>query len=255
MAETTAAPLSAAAQKAAAAKSKRLATKKTSTSIVSPEDREKAAELSTKISKRQFMSGDELAKAQTKVDSFNRGADIERGAKFGEQVLGEEGLGRLSEDVDVQETLGRFKDISEKGLSREEVAAERQRMSEGIGRSTQTASRRIQALQAKSGVRGATAGRQLLDVELAGASERAQGERDLFLKSEQIKRTGLADFSSRLGEMKTFDLGQAAAEKNIVLSSGLGFAQMGVSERTAKVQAKAQEAAAASRAGASSGGK
>jgi len=183
-----------------------------------------------------------------------REKDIVKGAQFGESVLGEDGLGRLSEDVDIQETLGRFKDISEQGLSREEVAAERERMSEGVNRSTQTASRRMQALLAKSGVRGASAGRQLMDIEVAGAAERASGERDLFLRSEQLKREGLKDFSSRLGEMKTFDLGQSAAEKNIILSSGMGFAQMGVSERTAKVQAKAQEAAARARASANRGG-
>ena len=63
------------------------------------------------------------------------------------------------------------------------------------------------------------------------------------MKSESIKREGLKDFSQRLGETKTSDLGQAAKEKDIIMQAGLGFAQMGSAERTSEMQTKHSAAA------------
>lgn len=170
-----------------------------------------------------------------------------KGAKFAEGLLGEEGLGRLGTDTEVQDTLQRFKDISEQGLSRQEVEQERAAAFEGIDRSTQTSQRALQAALARAGVKGATAGQQLLQGELGGLQAKAGVERDLFLKSEQLKRTGLADYSQRLGDVKTFDLSQAASEKDIALQTGLAFAQMKSAKDIAAVQARAQESAARAR--------
>lgn len=170
-----------------------------------------------------------------------------KGAKFAEGLLGEEGLGRLGTDVEVQDTLQRFKDISEQGLSRQEVEAERAAAFQGIDRSTQTSQRALQAALARAGVKGATAGQQLLQGELGGLTAKAGVERDLFLKSEQLKREGLADYSQRLGDVKTFDIAQAASEKDIALQTGLAFAQMKSAKDIAAVQAQAQEAAARAR--------
>lgn len=170
-----------------------------------------------------------------------------KGAKFAEGLLGEEGLGRLGTDAEVQDTLQRFKDISEQGLSRQEVEAERAAAFQGIDRSTQTSQRALQAALARAGVKGATAGQQLLQGELGGLQAKAGVERDLFLKSEELKRTGLADYSQRLGDVKTFDLAQAASEKDIALQTGLAFAQMKSAKDIAAVQAQAQEAAARAR--------
>ena len=100
------------------------------------------------------------------------------------------------------------------------------------------------------GVRGATAGRQVGNILAQGMQKQADVSRDLFLKSEQVKRQGLQDYSSRLGDMKTFDLGQAAAEKNIVLQAGLGIAQVGSAERAAKYAAEQQRLASQARASA-----
>lgn len=177
--------------------------------------------------------------------------DVLKGTRFGEAVLGEEGLGRLGTDPEVSATLQRFKDISEQGLSRQEVAAERAQAFRGIESATQTGLRSLQSRLAKSGVKGSAAGMALLQREAAGAQQKAQTEQNLFLKSEQLKREGLKDYSSRLGEVKTFDLGQAAAEKDIVMQSGLGFAQIGSAERTAKYAAEQSRLAsvAAARAG------
>lgn len=177
-------------------------------------------------------------KALTSTDEYKRGQDLVKGAEFGGAVLGEEGLGRLGTDTEVQETLGRFKDIADKGLSRQELAAERAQATRSIDSSTQTASRGLQAKLAKMGVKGSVAGQQLVQAEMQGAQQKADLSQNLFLKSEQIKREGLKDFSQRQGDIKTFDLGQSAKEKDIIMQSGLGFAQMGSSERTAKYAAE-----------------
>lgn len=178
-----------------------------------------------------------------------REKELIRGAEFGQSVLGQEGLGRLQEDVDIQETLLRFKDISERGLSAKEVEAERATLFQGIDRNTQTALRGLQARFGQAGVRGATAGRQLTTAALEGAGLKTDVERDLFLKSAEAKRRGLIDLSERLGAVKTFDLAQEAREKDILLQAGLGQAQLGVSERAARDAAAAQERAAAIKTG------
>jgi hypothetical protein len=180
--------------------------------------------------------------------------DMMEGAQFGADVLGEDGLGRLSQDKEVTDALARKKEISEQGLSRQELAAERAQATRSIDSSTQTASRGLQAKLAKMGVKGSVAGQQLVQAEMQGAQQKADLSQNLFLKSEQIKREGLKDFSQRQGDIKTFDLGQSAKEKDIIMQSGLGFAQMGSAERTSEMQAKySKEASIASaRAGRSS---
>ena len=179
-----------------------------------------------------------------------RQRDLVSGSQFGEAVLGEKGLGRLSTDTDVQDTLSRFKDISENGLSSKEVEAERTQLFSGIDRNVQTSLRGLQGRLAASGVRGASAGRAVTNAALEGASQKTDVERQLFLKSAQTKRQGLQDFSSKLGAVKSFDLAQESREKDIVLQAGLGQAQLGVSERSAKAAADAQRQSAQ----ASSGG-
>jgi hypothetical protein len=181
-----------------------------------------------------------------RTKSVDMSGDIAKGKEFGQEVLGD-GLGRLGTDPEIQAALGKFKDISEQGLSRQEVAAERAQAFRGIEGSTQTGLRSLQSRLAKSGVKGGAAGLALLQREAAGAQQKADVEQNLFLKSEQIKREGLADYSQRLGDVKQFDLGQAAAEKDIVMQSALGFAQIGSSERTAKYAAeRSKEASVAS---------
>lgn len=156
-------------------------------------------------------------------------AEAQEGSKFVQDLLGKEGLGRLSgrpeieglkqqiastearigdlakqrvnlgniqldevrniqEDPELASIQGKLRNIAEQGLSRDEMLAQREQAFREIGRTSQTASRRVQALLAQQGVRGAVAGRQLLDVELAGAQQRGNVERDLFLRSEQLKR-------------------------------------------------------------------
>lgn len=178
--------------------------------------------------------------------------DLIKGAEFGESVLGPEGLGRLGTDPEIQAAMARTKRESEQGLSAEEFAAQRSKAFEGIDRAGQTASRGLQASLARMGVKGATAGQQLAGVELGTVKEKAGIERDLFLKSADVQRQAFSDFKQSLGDVKSFDLGQQAKETDIVLQSGLGFAQLGSAEKIAELQAKAQADAARARQSANS---
>lgn len=189
----------------------------------------------------------DLRAKSSDVSNFLSGTEKEmfKGAQFAEGLLGPEGLGRLGEDAEVQDVLQRYKDISEQGLSRAEVEAKRTQAFEGIDRNTQTAERQLLATLSRAGVKGAVAGQQLLQNQAAGLQQKAGVERDLFLESEALQRQGLQDYSQRLGDVKTFDLSQAAAEKDIALQTGLSFAQIKNAKDIAQVQARAAEAAAA----------
>jgi hypothetical protein len=167
-----------------------------------------------------------------------------RGAQFGADILGEEGLGRRGSDAEVADVLARKKAIADQGLSRGEVAAERAQAFRDIDSQTQTGMRSLQAQLARMGVKGATAGQQLIQRQVAGAQQKGDVSQNLFLKSEQLKRSGLKEYGESLGNVKSFDLGQAAKEKNIVLQSGLSFAQMGSSERAARIAGESQVEAA-----------
>jgi len=181
--------------------------------------------------------------AKIQASKEARTADVKEGQAFGNEVLGPEGLGRLGTDAGIQETMGKFKDIADQGLSRGELAAERAQATRSIDSSTQTSQRSLQAQLARSGVKGAVAGQQQMGVAFQGMQQKADLSQNLFLKSEQIKRQGLENFSAKQGEVKSFDLGQAAKEKDIQLQSGLGFAQMGSAERTAQYAAEQSKVA------------
>lgn len=181
--------------------------------------------------------------------------DIKSGREVGKDLLGPEGLGRLGEDEDIRGILDRFRSIADEGLSSKEVEAERTQLFSGIDRNVQTSLRGLQARLGQSGVKGATAGRQITSAALQGAAQKSEVERKLFIQSAQVKREGLRDLSERTGAVKTFDLGQRAREKDIELQTGLGFAQLGASERSAQLSAQlAAQAAAAGQGGGGGGG-
>jgi hypothetical protein len=175
--------------------------------------------------------------------------DITAGREFGKEVLGPEGLGRLGTDEKVQETLSRFEDLS-KGIGAEEMAGRKSEALQGIDQQSQTQARSLQAALARSGVKGGAAAGQQRELALGSIRAKAGVERDLLTDDFERRRGGLKDFANAAGQVKQFDLSQAAAEKNIELSSGLGFAQIAAAERGAKLAADAQRASAA----ASSGG-
>jgi len=175
--------------------------------------------------------------------------ELVKGSQFGEAVLGPEGLGRLGTDSTIQGIESRLSDLS-KGFSAEELVARKEQMFSGINQATSSQSRALQSALARAGVKGGAAGAQLRDVAIGGIQSKANVERDLFIGDRDARTQGLKDFAQFTGEIKGFDLGQIAKEKDIVLQSGLGFASMGSAERSAALQAAAAERAAAASAAA-----
>ena len=203
--------------------------------------------LQASLSGQQAIVDDPLRAADAKT------RDIISGAQFGETVLGEEGLGRSTDSADVNQAMSQLREQSQ-GFSGAEALARREQAVGNLNQANQGQQRALQAQLARAGVRGGQAGAQVRDTAIAGLQQRGNLERDLFLQGEEAKRTGTAAFAQAAGEQSKFDIGQASKEKNIVLQSGLGFAQLGAAERGAKIQAEATKAAAASQAAASGGG-
>ena len=181
------------------------------------------------------------------VDAKQR--DIIKGAQFGEAVLGEGGLGRAADNADIQAGMAALREQAQ-GFSSGEALARREQAVEGLNTAQEGQRRRLQAQLARAGVRGGVAGNQLLQQSADAMSQRSNLERDLFLAGEDARRTGTQNLLTGAGELQRFDLSQAAAEKNIVLQSGLGFAQLGAAERGAQLQADASKAQAAAQANA-----
>jgi len=172
--------------------------------------------------------------------------DFVKGAKFGESVLGDEGLGRLGTDSEMMNIKGRLEEFA-KGMSSEEMLAKKEIALQDINKQNLGSQRALQARLAQAGVKGAIGGSQLRDVAIAGLQQKTNLERDLMLQGREMERAGVQDLATFTGEVKKFDLGQAAKEKDIVLQSGMGLQQMGVAERSAQAQAEAERAAAAAR--------
>lgn len=165
----------------------------------------------------------------------------QKGEALAKKVIGPEGLERLGTDTEVQEVLARKKQISEEGISQAEQEALRTKMAQQMMQAEQTAGLRLGG--ALGGAQGAAAAAQQRSLMAQGMQARAGIERDIFLAQEQAKRTGLESYASSLGEVKTFDIGQAAKERDIMQSSIMGYEQMASAERAAKAQTEAAQAA------------
>ena len=164
-----------------------------------------------------------------------------KGQLLAKKVIGPEGLERLGTDPEVQEVLARKKQISEEGISQAEQEALRTKMARQMMQAEQTAGLRLGG--ALGGAQGAAAAAQQRSLMAQGMQARAGIERDIFLAQEQAKRTGLESYASALGEVKTFDIGQAAKERDIMQSSIMGYEQMASAERAAQAQTEAAKAA------------
>lgn len=193
-----------------------------------------------------------------------------KGVKKAEEILGPEGLQRLGDDKDIQEGLSmkkgdvsrqrgmtsRFERMAEEGMSPAAREAMRTKMARQMSQAEQMAGFRMGG--ALGGARGASAAAQQRSLVAQGMMGRANIQRDIFLQNEQAKAQGLQGmaqslaqeraatgaYTSALGEVKTFDIGQAAAEKELKASIGMQYEQMASAERAAEKGAQAQIAAA-----------
>jgi hypothetical protein len=170
------------------------------------------------------------------------------------------------EDRFVQNAYDQMQNIASRGLSRQELQAEREALTSQLQRAQQTAARTTMAQQGAAGVQGAVAGRQLMDINSQAASQRANIARDLFLKSEQIKREGagnvanlalqrqgMADARNQAFQQLNLQRGstllQAQQNRDITQAQmdaarSLNLAQMGQSKDLATMQASQQRSQA-----------
>jgi len=161
----------------------------------------------------------------------------EKGIQTGLEILGPDGLERMGADRDVQEVLRRKKKIADEGISSAEREQMRARMAQQMGQAQQMAG--FQLGGALGGAKGAGVAAQQRSLAAQGLAARANIESDIFMAQESAKRQGLESYSSSLGEVKTFDIGQAAKERDIMFQSIMGYEQMASSERAAQMQADA----------------
>lgn len=185
-------------------------------------------------------------------------AAVEADIKAGERILGKEfeegSLGRLETDrtTDVKDIIERRRSQLG-GLSSEEAQALREKSTQEIDRGTQTALRSQRGRSASLGIRGGSAGASEGRIEGAGIKAKADVERDLLIRNIDERRANLGAFEESVvgaeqrGESREiFNIEQSASEKLGRISAGLGFAQLGVAERSSERGVQAAQASAPS---------
>ena len=150
----------------------------------------------------------------------------------------------------------RYEKMADEGMSKEATDAMRAKMVSNMAQAEKMAGMKMGGMM--GGARGASAGAMMAGMQQQQMMGRANVERDILLESEKAKERGLAgmsgslaaerqatgDYTSSLGSMKTFDIGQATAEKQLKGSMGMQYEQMASAERAAEKAAQAQIAAA-----------
>lgn len=129
--------------------------------------------------------------------------------------------------------LSRMKDMSQ-GLNAQEMNAAREQMARGLQGQEQGAMRRLYSNQAKSGVRGGMAGAQQMRLAQSNNQQRQAAEQKLLLDNYALKRQGLQDYSGAVNRGISGEL-----------ATSMGYAGLGVADRTAAQQSAASAAAAA----------
>lgn len=173
----------------------------------------------------------------------DRMRQVYKGAQFAESVIGPEGLGRLGEDEEVLAIQQQYKELA-KGYDSKQMQAMREKAGEQITGSTEAQARALQAQMAQSGVKGMQGAFQQSQLRQGAIKAKADLERDLMIQQRGAVMEGLDKYADVTGQIKTFDISQAAKEKDIALQAGLGFAGMQSVEKQAELSAAAQRAAA-----------
>jgi len=198
------------------------------------------------------LASSNLENPENTLSATDRG--LLKGSRFGAALLGDEGLGRLGNDEAIQSLDTRFQDLSQ-GFNAKELTAQREQGLEGISATSQAQQRALLGRLGASGVKGGLAGSQIRDVSLGALQQRRGLERDLLGANLDRKTAGLENLAKFQTGVRTFDLGQAAKEKDIILQSATGTAQGEISQEVAKLQADSAAKAAKARAAASGGKK
>jgi len=151
-------------------------------------------------------TGVEQRRASSYADA--RQKDLATGKARGEEIFGNQALGRISE-----------------GFSPQEQQSMREQNMKAITQSQMAGARDLARSQARSGVRGPLASAQAAQQNLAGQGQLADQERQLFLENIANKRSG-----------QQFNLGQAEKELMGKQATELGYGSLGAGERAAAMQ-------------------
>jgi hypothetical protein len=235
---------------------------------------------------RQRIQQEREALQQEREQRVTREQQFQAGLQKGKELIGEGSLGRLMKpgeklgriETDIRQ--GRSEDIQEVierrrgqlgGMTKEEESILRTRASEQIGRSEEMQRRRLAAIQAQAGVRGATAASQQLQVLTAGQKARTEFERDLALEQRRMQTEALGRFEQSVSaaeasefqrqtsqvqveqsnlaqqlrekELAQFDIAQRAREKFGQIGVAFGMTQMSEASKSERRAIEAQLAA------------
>jgi hypothetical protein len=174
----------------------------------------------------------------------NRDVDLAQGRKRGEEIFGNDALGRINAEksTEIADILNRRKAQLE-GYTPEEQQAMREQNMKSIIQGQQAGARDLQRQQARSGVRGALASNQQQSLQAGNQAQLADQERQLFLSQIAEKRGALDKFegSQRATEQdilgrQQFNLDQRAREKLGALTTEMGMGSLGAAERASVMQ-------------------
>lgn len=202
-----------------------------------------------------------------------------QGMALADEIIGPNGLEKLGEDKDVQEALamkkgdigkqqemtarqreltGRYEKMADEGMDPREQEALRRQMATRMSQQRQMAG--LQMGGQMGGAMGASAAAQQRSMQATAMQQRGSMEMDIFMANQQAKRAGLAGmasglsaeqgslaaeraatnaYTSSLGEVKTFDIGQKAKERDIRFQAVMGYENMASAERQSEMQAQA----------------
>lgn len=176
-------------------------------------------------------SDDAKLRRQSKILKDLRMEDLEEGKKEAEKVFTPGVLGRLDDTKgDIQKIFdARRANLS--GYTPQELQAMREEQGAEVKRNAQASQRELLRAQGRSGVYGATAAAQQASLQRGIQGQLADQERKLFLEQIAAKRQGLADFEKSATEKEQYNIGQKNKELQGKLTTQLGYAGLGTTER------------------------
>lgn len=187
---------------------------------------------------------DERQIAQEQRARAQREADLAAGRARGEELFGNEALGRVGaqRSADIAEILAQRK-AQLGGFTPEEQQAMREQNLGAVMQGQQAGARDLARQQARSGVRGALGAAQQAAFQQATQQQLANQERDLFLANIAEKRGALdkLEGSTRATEQdelgrQQFNLGQQGKELAGKLTTEFGYGGLGAQDRAAVLQ-------------------
>lgn len=201
---------------------------------------------------------------RSELSRINRERDMNRGKERGEELFGEGSLGRIdaSRSADMSEIIANRQDVMRNGLGAEAFQASREARLGGLQRSEQMAARQMRSGQAGSGVTGPLAQAQQMALLGQQQTGRQGAERQMLLDNVQLKNQALGAAEQSITGAEATETGKTqynqdrlGREKLGVLTTMMGEAALGASERGAAIQGEAAKAYASAAANQGGGGK